>query len=63
VTILQRAAGVDRATAQKVLAESGNRVPVALVMIESKLDERKAAAALRKESGNVRRAITASRKR
>jgi N-acetylmuramic acid 6-phosphate etherase len=63
ITILQRAAGIDREIAQTTLAESGNRVPVALVMIESKLDARKAEAALKKESGNVRKAIARARKR
>lgn len=63
ITILQRAAGIDREIAQTMLAESGNRVPVALVMIESKLDVRKAEAALKKESGNVRKAISRARKR
>jgi len=63
ITILQRAAGIDRRTSEKALEASGNRVPVALVMIESKLDAHKAEAALKKESGNVRAAIAAAPKR
>jgi N-acetylmuramic acid 6-phosphate etherase len=63
VTILQRAAGLDRKTSEKALAASGNRVPVALVMVESKLDADGAAAALKKQSGNVRAAIASTRNR
>jgi N-acetylmuramic acid 6-phosphate etherase len=63
ITILQRAAGVQRATAEKTLRASGNRVPVALVMIASKLDARQAESALKEQRGNVRAAIVATRKR
>lgn len=62
ISILQRAAGVDREAAQKALAASGNKVPVALVMLRSGADAKKAARILQKQSGHVRNAIAAARK-
>ena len=63
VTILQRAAGVDRETAQEALESSGNRLPVALVTLETGVNPKQAETALQKESGHVRNAIAAARKR
>jgi N-acetylmuramic acid 6-phosphate etherase len=63
IAILQRAASITRDAAQKALESSGKRVPVALVMLQSGVDAKKAEAELKKESGNVRNAISAARKR
>lgn len=63
ITILQRAADVDRAAAREALHGSGNRVPVALVMLRAGVAVKKAEAALKKELGNVRKAVTSARKR
>jgi N-acetylmuramic acid 6-phosphate etherase len=63
ITILQRAADVDREAAREALHGSGNRVPVALVMLRAGVAVKEAEAALKKESGNVRNAVTSARKR
>ena len=63
ITILQRAAGADREAAQEALESSGNRVPVALVMLATGVNPKQAKGALKKESGHVRNAIAAARKR
>ena len=57
VGILQRATGVTRAQAQKILKHAGNRVPVALVMLEAQASRADAERALRSAGGHVRRAI------
>ncbi len=57
LTILQKAAEVDRKTAQQALKASGNKVPVALVMLQTGASRTRAAQALRKAKGNVRQAI------
>jgi N-acetylmuramic acid 6-phosphate etherase len=57
LTILQNAAEVDRKTAQQALEASGNKVPVALVMLQTGVGRTRAAEALRKAKGNVRQAI------
>ncbi len=57
VGILQRATGVTRAQAQRVLKQAGNRVPVALVMLEAQASRANAERALKSTGGNVRRAI------
>jgi N-acetylmuramic acid 6-phosphate etherase len=61
ITILQQAAGVHRAAAEKALKLSGNRVPVALVMLQAEVGCKEAAQALRAAQGNVRQAITQAR--
>lgn len=61
VTILQRAAGIDRATAEVALRSAGNSVPVALVMLKAGVKRAAAARALKRSQGNVRQAITAAR--
>jgi N-acetylmuramic acid 6-phosphate etherase len=62
ITILQRAADVDRETAAKALQESGNRVPVAMVMLQAGVDLKRAEGALKKTLGHVRNAVAAARK-
>jgi len=61
VTILQRAAGVPRPAAEKVLKSAGNSVPIALVMLKACSSRAQAAQALRAAKGNVRQAIAAAR--
>jgi N-acetylmuramic acid 6-phosphate etherase len=60
VTILQRAAAVSSDTARHCLKAAGNRVPVALVMLEAGVTRVQAERALKSARGNVRRAIARS---
>ena len=57
ISILQKAANVDRAAAQAALKKGGNRVPVALVMLKAGVSRSEAANRLKSVHGNVRRAI------
>jgi len=57
VGILERATGADRETARRALEASGNRTPVAVVMLAAGVSRAKAAAALKKSRGHVRQAI------
>jgi N-acetylmuramic acid 6-phosphate etherase len=57
ITILERATGVTRTTAKQALKASGNRTPVALVMLAAGVARADAAAALKKADGHVRKAI------
>jgi N-acetylmuramic acid 6-phosphate etherase len=57
VGILQRALGVDQQTARRALQVSGNRTPVAMVMLAAEVTRVEAAIALKKAKGNVRQAI------
>jgi N-acetylmuramic acid 6-phosphate etherase len=57
VVILERASGADSRAARSALDASGNRTPVALVMLAAGLPRSRAVAALKKSSGHVRRAI------
>jgi N-acetylmuramic acid 6-phosphate etherase len=57
VGILERATGADQPAAVRALAASGNRTPVALVMLAAGLSRSKATAALKHTNGNVREAI------
>jgi N-acetylmuramic acid 6-phosphate etherase len=59
ITILQRAAAVERKAAQAALKKAGNRVPVALVMLLAGVSRERAVERLKKMRGNVRRAIEA----
>jgi N-acetylmuramic acid 6-phosphate etherase len=61
VGILQRAAGVSRAAAQRALKSAGNSVPTALVMLQAGVGRVEANRALKAAGGHVRRAITAAR--
>ena len=57
IGILERATGTDHETAGRTLATSGNRTPVALVMLMAGVGRAQAMEALKKSRGNVRRAI------
>ena len=57
IAILEQATGADHATAARALESSGNRTPVALVMLAAKVGRAQAAAALKKSAGHVRNAI------
>jgi len=57
IAILERATGADHASATQALKASGNRTPVALVMLAADVSSAAAAAALRKSAGHVRQAI------
>jgi len=58
VAILERATGADHAAATEALQASGNRTPVALVMLAANVSRGEATIALKKADGNVRQAIT-----
>jgi N-acetylmuramic acid 6-phosphate etherase len=55
--ILEKAAGVDAASAARALKTAGNQVAVALVMLKTGLDRRRAERKLAAVKGNVRKAI------
>jgi len=57
VGILERASGADAAAARRALESSGQRTPVAMVMLCAGVTQARAFAALKKSSGHVRRAI------
>jgi N-acetylmuramic acid 6-phosphate etherase len=57
IGILERGTGADHESASQTLKASGNRTPVALVMLAAKVTRSRAAAALKKSAGNVREAI------
>ena len=57
VRILEQASGTDQDTAACALEASGNRTPVALVMLAAKVTRARASAALKKSNGHVRKAI------
>jgi N-acetylmuramic acid 6-phosphate etherase len=57
IAILERATGADHETARRTLEASGNRTPIALVMLAAGVSRSQAAAALRKSAGHVRKAI------
>jgi N-acetylmuramic acid 6-phosphate etherase len=57
IRILEQATGADHAAARRALRASGNRTPVALVMLAAGVSRTQAAAALKKSQGRVRAAI------
>src|ERR1019366_5722444 len=57
IGILEQATGVDHELASRTLKASGNRTPVALVMLAAGVSRAQAAAALKKAEGNVRQAL------
>jgi N-acetylmuramic acid 6-phosphate etherase len=57
IGILERATGATHEAATEALKASGNRTPVALVMLAAGVTRPQAAAALKKSSGHVRQAI------
>jgi N-acetylmuramic acid 6-phosphate etherase len=61
IAILERATGSDHKTASRTLKASGNRTPVAVVMLAAGVNRAQAAAALKKSQGHVRQAIALAR--
>jgi len=59
--IVEQATGTDHETAARALKDSGNRTPVAVVMLAAGVPKAKAAAALKKSKGHVRQAIAIAR--
>jgi N-acetylmuramic acid 6-phosphate etherase len=57
LTILEKAAAVNRETAAKALKAAGNQVAVALIMLETGLGRKQAEKRLKSVKGNVRRAL------
>ena len=57
IGILERATGADHETAAGTLKASGNRTPVALVMLAANVSRAEAGDTLKRAKGNVRRAI------
>lgn len=55
--ILEEATGADHSAAKQALETSGNRTPVAVVMLAAGVNRSKAGAALQKSKGHVRQAI------
>jgi N-acetylmuramic acid 6-phosphate etherase len=56
VAILERVTGADHETALRSLQASGNRTPIALVMLAANVSRSRAADALKKSEGHVRQA-------
>ena len=61
--ILEQATGADHEAAARTLKAAGNRTPVAVVMLAAGVSRAQAAAALKKSSGHVRRAIALASKK
>jgi N-acetylmuramic acid 6-phosphate etherase len=57
VRIVEQATEVDQATASAALKTSGNRTPVAVVMLAAEVTRTQAVSALKKSKGHVREAI------
>ena len=57
LAILEQAAGVERATAERALKLAGMNLPLALVMLKAGVSKTEAARRLKRRQGNVRRAI------
>ena len=57
VRIIEQATGSDTDAARNALEASGNRTPVAVVMLAASVNKSEAAAALKKSKGHVRQAI------
>jgi N-acetylmuramic acid 6-phosphate etherase len=55
--IVEQATGADHETAARALKESGNRTPLAVVMLAAEVSRAKAAGALKQSKGHVRQAI------
>ena len=63
VGILEKAAGLNRRAARKLLAAAGGRVPVALLMAKAGVRRDQAVAALNKSQGQVRQAMALAKRR
>jgi N-acetylmuramic acid 6-phosphate etherase len=61
IRIVEQATGADHETAARALKDSGNRTPVAVVMLAAGATRPKAAAALKESKGHVRQAIALAR--
>ena len=61
IRIVEQATGADHETAARALKASGNRTPVAVVMLAAGVTKSQASAALRKTHGHVRQAIDQAR--
>jgi len=61
IRIVEQATGSDHATAARALAASGNRTPVAVVMLAAGVTRSRAVSALKKTKGHVREAIALAR--
>jgi len=61
IRIVEQATGKDHAIAAQALKDSGNRTPVAVVMLAAAVNRSKAGAALKKAKGHVREAIELAR--
>jgi N-acetylmuramic acid 6-phosphate etherase len=59
--IVEQATGTDHDAASQALKASGNRTPVAVVMLAAGVNPSQASAALKKSKGHVRQAITLAR--
>lgn len=57
IRIVEEATGADHETAARALKASGNRTPVAVVMLAAGVTKSKASTALKKTKGHVRQAI------
>jgi N-acetylmuramic acid 6-phosphate etherase len=57
IRIVEQATGKDHEAAARALKESGNRTPLAVVMLAAGVTRAKAAAALKQSKGHVRQAI------
>ncbi len=57
IRILEQATGADHEAASRALEASGNRTPLAVVMLAAAVNRSQAAAALKKTKGHVRQAI------
>jgi N-acetylmuramic acid 6-phosphate etherase len=62
IAILEEASGSTHASATAALRASGNRTPVALVMLAATVSRAQAVAALKKSKGNVREAIAIAKR-
>lgn len=58
VVIVERALGVDRNRARKLLEAAGSSVPIAIVMHSAGVTKKEAASALQSARGHMRKAIT-----
>ena len=61
IRILEQATGADHDSASNALEASGNRTPVALVMLAAGVSRSQAVAALKKAKGHARQAIALAR--
>jgi N-acetylmuramic acid 6-phosphate etherase len=60
ISILENAAAVNEQSARRALGLAGNRVPVALVMLEAGVSRTQAETYLRSAKGHVRKAIASA---